>query len=151
MRREERAIKSPVEIERIIHEAEVLRVAFSRNDRPYLVPMCFGYAEDVFYCHSAPEGTKIDMLRANPNVCFECEAESEVVPGDPACRWAMKYRSVIGFGRATLVDDDDEKMRALQTIMEHYSGERPDIPQEGLRRTAIIRIDVESMTGKAAG
>ena len=150
MRREERALETRAEIDQIICESGVLRLAFCRDGRPYLVPVSFGYAGGVLYCHSAPEGKKLDMLAANPQVCFECEAEAEVVPGEIPCKWSMKYRSVIGFGRAVLVEDEAEKMHALQTIMEHYMGERPEMPLEAVRHTTVIRIDIETVTGKAA-
>jgi len=60
----------------------------------------------------------------------------------------MKYQSVIGFGRARLIEDPAEKAAGLQALMRHY-GEGPFSFDPGvLEKTAVIRVEVESLTGK---
>ena len=71
MRRKENEITDKAEIESIIKQSWVCRLAMSVDGEPYVVPLCFGYAEDVLYLHSAKEGKKIEMLKQNSAVCFE--------------------------------------------------------------------------------
>jgi hypothetical protein len=151
MWREDREIKDKDEIESIVQRAIVCRVAFSENDVPYIVPVNFGYKDDCLYFHSAPEGKKIDTIRQNDNVCFEMDIDQEVVRAETPCNWAMKYRSVIGFGKAFLVRDVEEKRKALNTIVEHYSGKPSDYPESAISNVAIIKVEIESMTGKKSG
>jgi nitroimidazol reductase NimA-like FMN-containing flavoprotein (pyridoxamine 5'-phosphate oxidase superfamily) len=63
----------------------------------------------------------------------------------------MRYRSVIGFGDASLVEDLKDKRNALDLIMKHYPQEPFAYPQATLKRTAIIKVEIEEMTGKAYG
>ena len=151
MRREDKEIKDNNEIESIMQRATVCRVAFSENDVPYIVPVNFGYKDDCLYFHSAAEGKKIEIIRQNNNVCFELDIDHEVVRSGTPCKWGMKYRSVIGFGKAFLVRNVEEKRKALNTIVKHYSGKPSDYPESAISNVAIIKVEIESMTGKKSG
>jgi len=136
-------------LEDILRRALVCRLGLSDDNTPYIVPVCFGYRDGRIYIHSAREGRKIDIIKKNNQVCFEVDVDVEPVPGEPACKWTIRYKSVIGFGTASLVDNRDEKIHALNVIMDHYSGagsyEFEPLPVD---LTAIIRIEIHSMTGK---
>ena len=151
MRRSDKEITDKSAIEAIIHKSLVCRLALSDGAKPYVVPLCFGYDDNCLYFHSAPEGRKIDMIRANSSVCFEFDANAEIVEGEEACYWGMRYQSVIGFGKAFLVEDIEEKRTALGIIMSHYSAPSLSFPEDVLRHIAVIRVEIESMTGKQSG
>jgi uncharacterized protein len=148
MRKKERAIQDRGKIEEILDRAIVCRIALSENDLPYIVPVCFGYSNDCLYFHCAPEGRKLDILRKNNRVCFEVDIECEPVKSDRACSWGMRYRSVVGFGTGLIVWDEQEKRQALNLIMEHYGGRRGDYAPEVFGNTTVVKIVIESMTGK---
>jgi nitroimidazol reductase NimA-like FMN-containing flavoprotein (pyridoxamine 5'-phosphate oxidase superfamily) len=150
MRRKEKEITDPARIESILKNAEVCRLAFSDEDRPYLVPMCFGYEDRTLYFHSAPEGRKLDIIRKNPKVCFEVESGNEMIRSEDACSWSQKYSSVIGFGWADILDDPEDKKKALDVIMAHYSHASFTYPDKTLSRMVIIRVRIDQMTGKAS-
>jgi len=155
MIRKDKEITDPKEIADIIEQAEVCRVAMADNGMPYVVPMCFGFSDNALYLHSAGKGKKIDTLRKHNAVCFEMDVDTEVKPGDTACKWGMGFRSVIGFGRAVFLEDPEAKRRALDIIMAHYASRyefgKFTYSESALSATTVIRIDVESMTGKKAG
>ena len=148
MRRRDREIVDRSEIEDIIRRAKVCRIALCDGGQPYIVPVCFGNDRDRLYIHSAPAGRKLDIIRRHPRVCFEMEIDVELVPADAACGWGIRYRSVVGFGRASLVEDDEEKLRALRLLMRQYSEEEFDLGLDSSRDCAVVRIDIESLTGK---
>jgi len=154
MRRKEREITQRDEIDAIINGALVCRLALADEGRPYIVPLCFGYGENTLYFHTAGEGRKLDILRKNNRVCFEMELDCRIKPGPEACRWGMAYKSVIGFGRAFVVDDEAEKRRALDKILQHYAGgsvpREPNYPQASLAAVTILRVDIEAISGKGA-
>jgi nitroimidazol reductase NimA-like FMN-containing flavoprotein (pyridoxamine 5'-phosphate oxidase superfamily) len=151
MRREDKEIRDRTEIESIIERATVCRVAFSENDVPYIVPVNFGYRDDRLYFHSAPEGKKIEILKHNNQVCFEIDIDHEVLESGSPCDWGMRYRSVIGFGTAFFVEDPEEKRRALDIIVQHYSGKSSEYPQSAIDDVAIVKVEIQSMTGKKSG
>ncbi len=148
MRRGELEIVDRAEIEAILARATVCRLALSVDDLPYIVPLTFAYEDGAIYLHSSYEGRKMEMLAANPSVCFEVDVGCEpVTSGDP-CRWHMKYESVIGFGRAVLVEDPDGKKQAMEAIRDHYAANAPAYGDIPLDKVAVVRIDIESMTGR---
>ena len=139
-------------MESIIRRAPVCRIGLSEDNIPYVVPLNFGYKDNFLYFHSAKEGKKIDMIRKNNHICFEVDIEHEPVQGEDPCDWSMKYRSVIGFGKAFLVEDHGEKRRALDIISEHYTGKQSfEYPENSVNNLAIIKVKIESMTGKKSG
>jgi len=151
MRRSEREIKDLGDIENIIRKALVCRLGLAADNRPYVVPLCFGYRDHTLYVHSAPAGRKVEIVRENPHVCVEFDVDQELLPGREPCSWGMRYRSAIAFGTASVVEDPAEKRRALDLIMEHYGGGAPSGYPEGLvEKILIIKIELEQMTGKQA-
>lgn len=148
MRRKDREITDRAEIESILNEATVCRIALADGGEPYIVPLSFGYEDGSVYIHSAPEGKKIAMLGKNPHCCFEVDICDQVIRGDKPCSWGMRYRSVIGYGRAEILNDADEKRHGLNCIMEHYGGGTHEFSDRDLGSVTVIRIRIESMTGK---
>jgi nitroimidazol reductase NimA-like FMN-containing flavoprotein (pyridoxamine 5'-phosphate oxidase superfamily) len=151
VRRKEREVVRQEDIEAIIHRADVCRLALCEEDRPYVVPLCFGYEAGILYFHCAPHGRKLEIIEKNPNVCFEMDVDHELVPGESSCTWGLRYRSVVGFGRASLIRDPASKRDALRIIMSHYADEIFELPEETLARTVVIKVAVDVMTGKSAG
>lgn len=69
MRRSDKEIKDKQITEWILKEATICRIALCNYDKPYIVPMNFGFKDNYLYIHSAREGQKIDMIMKNNNVC----------------------------------------------------------------------------------
>ena len=151
MRRADREIADRMEIEDILRQSTVCRLALIDAGRPYLVPLCFGYDEGVLYFHSALVGKKIDLLKKNRNVCFEFDADTTAVPADTSCGWTMRYRSVIGYGIASFVEDPGEKRAALDIIMRQYAQGTHEYSDETLRKTAVIKVEIREISGKKSG
>lgn len=148
MRRKEKEITDLKEIEKILQESTVCRLAMVDEDKPYMVPLNFGYRDGYLFFHSAKEGQKIDVIQKNPNVCFEVDQLIKFKKAKTACDWGVEYKSVIGSGRAQLLDKLDEKIVALNVIMSHYSDRTFDYPDEALEKTLVIKVQIERMTGK---
>ena len=151
MRKKEKEITEISEIEAVIQQVTVCRIGMSDNNIPYIVPMCFGYQEDAIYVHGSLKGKKTDILQKNQNVCFEFDINTEVVEGEKACKWSMKYKSVIGFGKAIFLNELDDKRKALNIIMHQYSDSPFDFLEKAINGTSVIKIEIESMTGKQSG
>ena len=148
MRRSEKEITDQSIMEAIINASLVCRLALSDGNQPYIVPLCFGYQNRTLYFHSAREGKKIDILKKNNRICFEFDVNSEIIEADKACNWGMKYQSVIGFGRAVLVENIEEKQKALNIIMDHYSDRDFQFTDKAIGKIAVIKIEIQGMTGK---
>ena len=148
MRRTDRQITDSAEIESILQGSMICRLGLADGGEPYIVPLSFGYTGGAIYLHSALDGKKISMINRNPRCCFEIDQCGKVTRTEPPCAWGIEYRSVIGFGRACIIEDSEEKKRGLNCIMSHYGGEPQQFSDENIRNVCVIRIDIESMTGK---
>lgn len=151
MGKKDKEIQNIEAIEDIINRAMVCRLALSENNRPYIIPVCFGYKNQTLYFHTGQKGKKLNILRKNDNVCVEFDIDHKIVEGDEACKWSMKYRSVIGFGKASFIDDNKSKRDALDIIMRHYSDDSFEYKEKVVKATTIIQVKIDSMTGKKSG
>jgi len=148
MRRAEKEITDRALIDAVLHKAEVLRLALVDQGEPYIVPLMFGYDGRRLVFHSAREGRKIDILRINPRVCFECEVDVALQPADSVCSWSVEYRSVIGYGTARFLEDPEEKRQALELLMDHYTSGPYEFRESSLAASCLVEILVESVSGK---
>jgi len=148
MRRKEKQITETADMEQILLQGQVCRLGFADNNVPYIVPMNYGYQDRALYFHSAPEGRKIDLIRANPLVGFEVGELLKMNKAANACDWGASFKSVIGTGTARILDTPEEKKAGLDIIMAQYSDRSFNYPDGKLAKTAVIKVTIEEMTGK---
>lgn len=152
MRRKEQEIKDINEIKEIIRKAKVCRLGLAVDNTPYVVPVNFGYDVEgnCLYIHCAKEGRKLDMMKRNNTVCFEMDIDMEISGRENApCNWSTAFRSVIGYGNAFIIEDFDQKKRALDFIMRQYSSESSfEYDKKSVENVGIVKIAITVITGK---
>ena len=136
------------EIEGIIGKAGVCHLGLVDGNEPYVVPVSFGYERGALYFHGNLTGRKIELITKNNRVCFEMEVDVTVKEAEQACDWGIRYLSVIGVGRAYILENDEQKSHALGLITERYTGSALSFPKSELDKTLVVKVDIESMTGK---
>ncbi len=145
----ERALTEP-EAREILARAEhgVLATVGSEG-WPYAIPVNHVLAEDALYIHCAQEGHKLDNIAHEDRACYCAIGAAEVLPEE----LSTLYESAIVFGRATIVTDAAERRRAMELIVGRFCGELTPEADKAIARSgaraAIIRIDLERITGKA--
>lgn len=150
MLKKDKEVADRKSIDDIIRGAQVCRIALAVNNQPYIVPLSFGYDGEAIYFHTALEGLKIDMIMANPRVCFEFEKNVRLInSGGLTCNWSFSYESVIGFGTVQELTEKRGKDFGLQQILAQYSG-RADWPFEAgqVDKTRVWKLTIESLTAK---
>ncbi len=75
MRKKDKEIKERSVIESVIRKSLVCRIAMSDGNNPYIVPMCFGYRDNVLFFHTGKIGKKIEILSLNNRICFEFDLD----------------------------------------------------------------------------
>jgi uncharacterized protein len=149
MRRKDKEIQDNDLIDQIISKAQVCRLGLCKDNRPYIVPVSFGYDGGSIYFHTAGEGMKLEFIASNNQVCFELEHDVKVVPNDSACNWSFSFYSVIGFGTVEEITDSSHKMHALGQIMKHYAANSEwEFNGPLFDKIRVWRISIEAMTGK---
>ncbi len=154
MRRKDREITDINEILELVAKTDVLHLGLFDGDYPYVVPLHYGYeyadGKLTFYMHGAREGHKLDLINANPNVCVELENDVELIPaGDVACAYGSSYFSIIGRGTASIVTDDEEKIKGLKLLMENQTGRAFEIDARMAVAVTVIKVELDSFTAKA--
>lgn len=150
MRRSKQQL-SPDEAVAILERNTAGVLAMSGDDGyPYAVPLSYVYADGKIYFHSALAGHKIDALEASDKVSFCVVDADDVVPSE----YTTYYRSVIAFGRARILRDEQEKMAALRMLGEKYNPGQPEALAaeiaHGFARLHMIELTIEHLTGKQA-
>ena len=134
------------------------RVAsIDKEGYPQVIPMNFVYHDNAVYMHSHPFGEKLDNIRRNPQVGFEVDQHVCFLPSwyfhpTDASQADTLYISVVIKGRAKIVEDGEEKARALNALMEKYQKEGRyealDANMPVVNEVSIIKIVPSDMRGK---
>lgn len=114
----------------------------------YGVPINYAAVGSTIYFHCAPEGRKLRTLNGDSRVSFCVVGHKRIVPEE----FTTEFESVIAFGRARVVEADDELRKALRAIVEKYASEHLEeglkAIERSLHRTAVVAIEVDSFSGK---
>jgi nitroimidazol reductase NimA-like FMN-containing flavoprotein (pyridoxamine 5'-phosphate oxidase superfamily) len=152
MRHPERELKDRETITALLEKSLVGRIAtVSKKGLPVIKPINFLYWNGKVYIHSSLKGEKVRDIRRGSPICFEVdEPIAYVTAGESSCSGNYYFRSIIIKGKAGLVKQETKKLEILERLTEKYQPERGygKIPEETLKRTAIIEIVVEEMTAK---
>ncbi len=152
MRRAAKEIRDRGVIIGLLNTCHVGRLGTNgRDGYPMVKPLNFAYADNRIYFHTAREGEKIDDIQQDERVCFELDLPIAYVKSDAEpCRAGYRFQSVIIRGRAHIVEDPEEKVFALSCLMKKYQpeGGYREFPEEKVKMTGIVRIDIEEMAGK---
>ena len=152
MTKRERQITDPEKIRRILDMAKVLHLGLAVDNEPYVVPLNYGYIMEegklTLYLHSAQRGKKLDMLRANPDVFFEMDCDRMPFESKLPCQYGMVYSSIMGRGVAHIVEDVEEKKRAMTILMKTQTGKDFEFVDRLVSMVAVVRVDVSEYTAK---
>jgi nitroimidazol reductase NimA-like FMN-containing flavoprotein (pyridoxamine 5'-phosphate oxidase superfamily) len=154
MRRKEKEITDTDKKLEIIEKNKVCRLALSEDNRPYIVPLNYGYSFEngvlTLYFHSAREGKKLDIIKKNNLACFEIDCDLGLIEEEEPCEYGYAYQSVVGTGRILPADTPEEKRGALNKLMRHMTGkdEAYDFPEKALEAVAVYKMEVDAFTGK---
>ena len=140
-------------IEALLKRAQVGSIATLDEDgTPYAVPVHFVYLDGAVYFHGLPKGQKIDNLKARPQVFFSVwDMQGFLMdPEGRPCDTNTKYESVAAKGEASVLTDLAEKQTVLEAIIAKYTPQLSGtpLPENMLRGTAVVKIEVSSLTGK---
>ena len=145
-------MKTPQEMEALLERRPDGYLSLTTESGPYVVPVNYLFFEGSIYIHSGPKGRKIDALHADSRVCFLVADIGPQVLWERGCGISQIYESVTCFGRAGFVEDLAEKRRILEKMIQKFVPEghaSTPLEDQNMRRTTIIKISIDWMTGKA--
>lgn len=140
------------EIKEILDKSMVVHVGMVDGDEPYVVPMNYGYTlEDgvlSIYLHGATVGRKLDIIRKNPKVFFEMECDVVPFEGKVACQYGTTYASVMGLGKAEILEMPEDKIDGLIKVMKTQTGKDFTFDERMVGIVSVIKITATDFTAK---
>lgn len=154
MRRTDRQVTDQAAIRRILDKARVLHLGMLSEEGPYIVPLHYGYEMDeagrlTFYMHSAKEGRKLDCVAANPAVFVEVDTDESLLTAESPCEYGATFSCVMASGKASILDNAAEKIKALQLMMKGQTGSDFSFTENMVNTVAVIKVECDSYTAKA--
>ena len=136
----------------ILDEGLIAHVGFVNNNQPFVIPMAYGREDDRLYIHGASVSRLMKTLETGVEVCLTVTLVDGLVVARSLFHHSMNYRSVVLFGKAKLVSEEEEKMLALKVITEHlipdrWQDARVPTPQE-LKGTHVLAFEIEEGSAK---
>lgn len=139
------------EIEQVIKSSAVCFLAINTDNAPYMIPMNFGYADNSLYLHTGLHGKKLELIRKDNRVGFCLTGDVHLVTGELACNWTVQGQSVTGHGVVFIINDQREKIKALDIIMSHYTTGPYQYNPKSVDAALLIRIAIKEISGKSIG
>ncbi len=141
-------------INEIILKNQICYVGMIDTDgMPYVIPMNFGYQDDVIFLHSAQEGGSVNSLKKNSNVCitFCTEPVLTYQNKEVACSYRVKGSSVICRGLVVFEENFDEKVKALDIIMRQYTERKFTYSVPAINNVRVWKVEIDSVSTKVFG
>lgn len=136
----------------ILDEGFICHVGFAVDGQPFVIPTGYARAGDKLYIHGSQASRMLRTLSAGLDACVTVTIIDGLVLARSAFHHSMNYRSVLVFGRATVVDDPEEKMTALVALSEHIvRGRWADVREpndEEMVQTTVLCLPIEEASAK---
>ena len=151
----ERARYDRATVHGILDEALICHVGYLNAGRPVVLPTTHTRLGEVLYLHgstgSGPMLTAAGSAEGLP-VCVTVTLVDGLVLARAALHHSMKYRSAVVMGSARLVQDRDEKLRAMAALLDHVASGRSDDSRppndRELAATAVLALDLVEVSAK---
>jgi nitroimidazol reductase NimA-like FMN-containing flavoprotein (pyridoxamine 5'-phosphate oxidase superfamily) len=139
-------------VHKILDEGFVCHVGFVVDGQPFVIPTNYARVGDTVYLHGSSASRMLKTLAGGVQLCVTVTLVDGLVLARSAFHHSVNYRSVVMLGKATLVEDPDEKMRALEAFTEHivrgrWKDIRPPTELE-LKATTVLVMPLEEVSAK---
>jgi uncharacterized protein len=155
-RHPERAV--PSEAADILRQGFIAHVGFVQDQQPFVIPFTYQYDADTpdrLYLHGSPASRTLKHLARGARVCIEVCLLDGLVYSRTAQSHSMNYRTVVCFGQARLIKDEQAKREVLEQMTRRYFADREPgrdyevAPSEHLKAMAMLQVHIDEWSAKA--
>jgi uncharacterized protein len=136
----------------ILDEGFLCHVGFAVDGQPFVIPTSYGRNGNSLYIHGSAASRMLRQMKEGVSVCITVTLLDGLVLARSVFNHSMNYRSVVILGKATLVDDAQEKLEALRLLSEHILPGRWDDSRQPnereLKQTSVLRVPIEEFSAK---
>jgi nitroimidazol reductase NimA-like FMN-containing flavoprotein (pyridoxamine 5'-phosphate oxidase superfamily) len=152
VREADRAVYDRETVYRILDEGFLCHAGFVVDGQPFVIPTSYGRKDASLYIHGSAASRMLRQLKDGVPFCITVTLLEGLVLARSIFNHSMNYRSVVVLGKATLVEDPDEKLEALRILSEHIlPGRWADSRQPNereLKATSVLRVPIEEFSAK---
>jgi len=152
VREADRAVYDRDAAYKILDEGFLCHVGFVVDGQPFVIPTSYGRKDDCLFIHGSAASRMLRQLKDSVLVCVTVTLLDGLVLARSIFNHSMNYRSVVVLGKATLVDQPEEKLEALRLLSEHIiPGRWADVRQPNereLKATSVLRVPIEEFSAK---
>ena len=136
----------------ILDEALICHAGFVVDGAPVVIPTIHWRQGDTLYFHGSAASRMLRSLRDGVEACVTVTLLDGLVIARSAFHHSMNYRSAVVFGTAREVTEREEKLRALDALVEHVvkgrSAETRPANEKELRQTMVLALPIEEASAK---
>jgi len=152
VREADRAVYDRETVYRILDEGFICHVGFVSDGQPYVIPTSYGRKDANLYIHGSAASRMLRQMKEGVPVCITVTLLDGLVLARSVFNHSMNYRSVVILGKATLVEDPEQKLAALRALSEHILPGRWDDARQPnereLKATSVLRVPIEEFSAK---
>ncbi|HTT18951.1 MAG TPA: pyridoxamine 5'-phosphate oxidase family protein [Candidatus Sulfotelmatobacter sp.] len=152
VREPERGVYDRETVYRILDEAFICHIGFCVDRQPFVIPTSYGRNNADLYIHGSAASRMLRQMQEGVAVCVTVTLLDGLVIARSVFNHSMNYRSVVILGKATLVEDSEEKLAALRILSEHIIPGRWDDARQPndreLKATSVLRVRIEEFSAK---
>ena len=138
----------------ILDEAEICHIAFLHNGKAFVQPINFGRDDDKIYIHGSTKNRMTNVLLETKEVCLNVMILDAMKLTRSAYNHSVNFRSVMIFGSVRELTNNDDKIKGLKSIINHFIPNRWENcrkPNEKeLKATRVLEIKIETGSAKIA-
>ena len=136
----------------ILDEGLVCHVGIAVEDQPLVIPMTYARSGDKLLMHGSRGSRLMKALKKGAEVCVVVTHFDALVLARSAFHHSMNYRSVVVFGKASVIEDDEAKVAAFREFFDHVlPGRWEDVRKPNIKelaQTALIEISLDEASAK---
>jgi uncharacterized protein len=136
----------------ILDEGIICHVGFAPDGQPFVIPTGYARAGDCLYIHGSQASRMLRALGKGIDVCVTVTLLDGLVRARSAFHHSMNYRSVVVFGKASVVEDEEEKLEALRALTEHIIpgrwAEVREPTESELKATTVLALPLREASAK---
>jgi len=152
VREAERGVYDRETVYSILDEGFLCHVGFVADGQPFVIPTSYGRKDANLYIHGSASSRMLRQMKEGVPVCVTVTLLDGLVLARSVFNHSMNYRSVVILGKATLVDDPQEKLSGLRLLSEHIIPGRWDDARQPnereLKATSLVRVAIEEFSAK---
>lgn len=152
VRRSDRGTYDRTAVNAILDEALICHVGFVVDGQPFVLPTTHARVDDRLYIHGSVGARMLRTLRRGAPICVTVTLLDGLVLARSAFHHSMNYRSVVILGAAREVEDEAEKRRAFDALVDHIVAGRSTHTRQAsaqeLKATSVLCLPIEEASAK---